>query len=399
MIQVHLLIEDAQEKQKIMEWLTDSFCSSFKVNDHQSFSANDIVLIEVRSLLDWVRIRRMKKTYNKIIIYPLLEQSMIKTAPLAAEFQLSSFFIKPVKRSAFHRQFKKLAQVNRTAAPDMHEDLFWRRLLKDEPANYSGFPQQLSQLPLIPNLVCVIQGFVSEPQREKEEGWEASSIIQNAFLKTLALIGCEAVFVPFHKHAALMFKIPTNIATPSFWKTGEEALLQTIAYLKDNYGIQLYIGAGSLAREVTQVRQSYENAKIARKTVAKHQLSLRYYDEIPTNISVQKSVDYIQEHYAESISMNDVAAMINFSPAYFSRLFKKETGHSFVSYLTIVRILRSICLLRQTDQAIEQIALDLGFNTPNYFSTIFKKEIGLTPSQYRATKEVLFSHNWSEDDF
>ena len=97
--------------------------------------------------------------------------------------------------------------------------------------------------------------------------------------------------------------------------------------------------------------------------------------------------------------MNEVAATINFSPTYFSRLFKKETGHSFVSYLTLIRILRSIWLLRRTDQTIEQIAMDLGFNTPNYFSSTFKKEIGLSPSQYRATKEILFSHNWSEDDF
>ena len=43
--------------------------------------------------------------------------------------------------------------------------------------------------------------------------------------------------------------------------------------------------------------------------------------------------------------------------------------------------------------------MDLGFNKPNYFSSTFKKEIDLSPSQYRATKEILFSHNWSEDDF
>ena len=78
---------------------------------------------------------------------------------------------------------------------------------------------------------------------------------------------------------------------------------------------------------------------------------------------------------------------------------KKETGHSFVSYLTLVRISRSIRLLRQNEQSIEQIAMEIGFNTPNYFSATFKKEIGLSPSQYRLTKEILFSHNWEDDDF
>ncbi|MGN1387481.1 MAG: helix-turn-helix transcriptional regulator [Bacillus sp. (in: firmicutes)] len=398
MIHVHLHIEDAQEKQKIQEWLTQSFFTSFIVNEEKSLSSNDIVLIEVKSLLDWVKIRRMKKLYNRIIIFPLLEQHMIKTAPLAVELQLSSFFIKPVKRNTFHRHFKRLAQMPVKTNQSYDAELFWRKILKGEYPSNTELSRQLPAM-TIPNLVCVMQGWISQPHREKEEGWEASSIIQNAIQKATALIGCEAVFVPFHKHAALLLKVPSEIVSPSFWKAGEEALLQTIQFLKEDYGIQLYIGAGSLAREVLHVKESYENAKVARRTVAKHQLSLRYFDEIPTNISVQKSVDYIQDHYTESISMNEVAAMVNFSPAYFSRMFKKETGHSFVSYVTLVRILRSIWLLRRTDQAIEQIAMDLGFNTPNYFSATFKKEIGLSPSQYRVTKEILFSHNGNEDDF
>ena len=398
---VHLHIEDAQEKLKIQEWLNHSFLTSFKVSEEKQLSSKDIVLIEVNSLLDWVKVCRMKKQYSGIIIFPLLNPSMIKTSPLAVELQLSSLFIKPVKRNLFYRNFKKIAQMHPQVEGKAYQDLFWRSVLKGDIESKTVLSQQLPAISStqVPNLVCVIQGFIQHPKRETEEGWEASSVVQQTFLKAMNLIGCEASFVPFHKHAALLLTIPSEIATPSFWKVGEEAILQTIEYLKEKYGIQLYIGVGSLAREPLHLRDSYENAKIARRIVAKHHLSLRYYDEIPTNISVQKSIDYIELHFAEGISMNEVAATINFSPTYFSRLFKKETGHSFVSYLTLVRILRSIWMLRQTNQAIEQIAMDLGFNTPNYFSSTFKKEIGLSPSQYRATKEILFSHNWSEDDF
>ena len=400
-IHVHLLIEDAQEKLKIQEWLNHSFFTSFKVNEEKPLSSHDIVLIEVNSLLDWVKVRRIKKQYNGITIFPLLDQAMIKTAPLAVELQLSSLFIKPVKHNNFHRKFKKIALMHSQADRKLDQDIFWRRALKGEIESESDTSQQFSTISSrkIPNLVCVIQGFIRDSECEKEEGWEASAVVQHAFLNAMAQIGCEAFFVPFHKHAALLLKLPTEIATPSFWKAGEDAILQTIEFLKENYGVQLYMGVGSLAREPLLLKESYENAKIARRTVAKHHLTLRYYDEIPVNISVQKSVDYIRDHFTESISMNEVATNINFSPTYFSRLFKKETGHSFVSYLTLVRILHSICLLRQTNQSIEQIAMDLGFNTPNYFSSTFKKEIGLSPSQYRATKEILFSHNWSEDDF
>lgn len=400
-IHVRLLIEDAQEKLKIKEWMNLSYFTSFKVDVEKPLSSQDIVLIEVNSLLDWVKVQRMKKQYLGITIFPLLDQSMIKTAPLAIELQLSSLFIKPIKRNSFLRTFKKLALEHLQSDCKSNCELFWRGILKGENKGVTDISQQLSEISStkIPNLVCVIQGFIRNPDSEKAGGWEASSVVQHAFLKEMSKIGCEASFVPFHKHLALLLKLPSGIATPSFWKVGENTILQTIEFLRESYGIQLYMGVGSLAHEPLYLKESYENAKIARRAVAKHHLSLRYYDEIPANISVQKSVDYIQEHFAESISMNEVAANINFSPTYFSRLFKKETGHSFVSYLTLTRILRSIFLLRQTNQAIEQIAMELGFNTPNYFSSTFKKEIGLSPSQYRATKEILFSHKWSEDDF
>ena len=406
---VQLFLEDVQEKAKIQEWLNHPTFHVFQISNKESVSPNDIVIIEINSLFDWKKVRRMKEQCESIIIFPLLAQSMIHTSPLALELQLPALFTKPLKRNVFFRHFKKIIslfsemgmeeEVNNMSG-ESFRDLFWRKVLKaevDEEDIANAY--SLISLAMVPNLICVIQGFVVKTNEEKQEDWEASSVVQKTFMKAMNEIDHEASFISFHKHAVLMLKVPFEVATPSFWKEGEQALLKAIEFLKENYGIHLYIGVGSIARELLQLKESYEHAKIARKSVAKHHLSLRYFDEIPTNISVQKSVDYIQAHFMDNLSMNEVAATINFSPTYFSRLFKKETGHSFVSYLTLIRILRSIWLLRRTNQTIEQIAMDLGFNTPNYFSSTFKKEIGLSPSQYRATKEILFSHNWSEDDF
>lgn len=407
---IHLLIDDIQEKEKIEMWLRHPSFQIFDIQTEKPIRSNDIVILEIKSLFDWIKIRRLKKQYSDLIIFPLLNQSMIQTSPIAVELQLPSLFIKPLKKNSFYRSVNKilalyseqsLDQASNHLESESFRAIFWRRVLKGEVTIESQMTQAFSLISsnVVPNVVCVIQGFVDSQVCQKTEGWEASAVVQQAFLKAFSEIGSEIYYVPFHKHAALLLKIPSEVASPSFWKAGKEAILKAEEYLNDNYGIQLYIGVGSIAREVLQLKESYENAKIARVSVAKHQLSLRYFDEIPTNISVQKSVDYIWAHYAENISMNEVATNINFSPAYFSRLFKKETGHSFVSYVTLVRILCSIRLLRKTNQSLEQIALDMGFNTPNYFSATFKKEIGLSPSQYRLTKEILFSHNWEEDDF
>lgn len=410
MFHIHLLIEDIQEKEKIEMWLRHPSFQIFHIQNEKPIRSNDIVVLEIKSLFDWIKIRRLKKQYSDIIIFPLLDQSMIQTSPMAVELQLPTLFIKPLKKNSFYRNIKKvltlfseqpLDQAPNHLQSESFRSILWRKVLKGEITSESQLSQAFTLMSSneVPNVVCVIQGFVRSQSCEKKEGWEASSVIQQAFMETFSDLGYEINYVPFHKHAALLLKIPSEIASPSFWKEGKNAILNAESFLKENYGIQLYIGVGSIAREVLQLKESFKNAKIARVSVAKHQLSLRYFDEIPTNISVQKSVDYIWGHYAEEISMNEVATKVNFSPTYFSRLFKKETGHSFVSYLTLVRILRSIKLLRQTNLSIEQIAMEIGFNTPNYFSATFKKEIDLSPSQYRLTKEILFSHNWEEDDF
>ncbi len=408
---IHLLIEDIEEKEKIQSWLQHPSLQIFQIQKHEEpIRSNDIVILEVHSLFDWLKIKRLKKQYSDIMIFPLLDPSLIHTSPIAVELQLPSLFIKPLNKNSFYRNIKKVIFLHTEQSLDQEINLlesdsfraiFWRRVLKGEITVESKISQAFSLIAsnVIPNVVCVIQGFVNSQSCQKTEGWEASAVVQQAFLEAFSEIKCEIYYVPFHKHAALLMKIPAKIASPSFWKEGEKAIIKAIKTLRENYGIQLYIGVGSIAREILQLKESYQNAKIAKVSVAKHHLSLRYFDEIPTNISVQKSVDYISGHYTEEISMNDVASKINFSPTYFSRLFKKETGHSFVSYLTLVRILRSIKLLRQNDQSIEQIAMEIGFNTPNYFSATFKKEIGLSPSQYRLTKEILFSHNWEDDDF
>lgn len=410
MFHIHLLIKDLQEKEKIELWLSHPNFQIFHIQHEQPIRANDIVILEVNSLLDWIKIRRLKKQYADLIIFPLLDRSLLQTSPIAMEIQLPSFFIKPLKKNSFYHNVKRILSLYSEQSSDKEitqlenesfKSIFWRRVLKGEITTELQLSQAFSLMSsaIVPNTVCVIQGLVNNEHDEKQKGWEASAVVQKAFLNAFSTIGHDVNYIPFHKHAALMLKIPSEIASPSFWQEGEGAIMEAITFLKEQYGIQLYIGVGSIAREILQLKESFEHAKIARVSVAKHQLSLRYFDEIPTNISVQKSVDYIRSHYAENISMNEVAMHINFSPTYFSRLFKKETGHSFVSYLTLVRILHSIRLLRQTNQSIEQISMDIGFNTPNYFSAIFKKEIGLSPSQYRLTKEILFSHNWQEDDF
>lgn len=107
-----------------------------------------------------------------------------------------------------------------------------------------------------------------------------------------------------------------------------------------------------------------------------------------TNVMTEKAKLYIDEHYAESdISVEQLCNYLNVSATYFSVMFKKETGMSFVSYLTKVRLEHAVELLNNTEDKSYIIAEKVGYTEPNYFSYVFKKQYGVSPSKYRTQKE------------
>lgn len=98
---------------------------------------------------------------------------------------------------------------------------------------------------------------------------------------------------------------------------------------------------------------------------------------------IQNAVGYLHEHFAEPLTLGDVAAAVSLSPSHFSRLFKLELGVTFVEYLNGLRIQHAKQLLRMTDLPVELVAEETGFRSAGYFSTLFRRVESLTPSAYR----------------
>lgn len=98
---------------------------------------------------------------------------------------------------------------------------------------------------------------------------------------------------------------------------------------------------------------------------------------------------YIEEHYKESdLSADSLCRCLNVSAAYFSTIFKREVGMSFVAYLTKIRLEHALEHLRTTEDKTYIIASRVGYMEPNYFSYVFKKQYGISPSKYRAEMSV-----------
>ena len=104
----------------------------------------------------------------------------------------------------------------------------------------------------------------------------------------------------------------------------------------------------------------------------------RYHDVI------KEAVSYINEHYSDDeLSLNTLAARVNFSPNHLSAIFKQETGQPFIKYLTDFRMDAAKELLSSTSKKSNEIGVLVGYKDPHYFSYLFKKTQGVTPTQYR----------------
>lgn len=101
------------------------------------------------------------------------------------------------------------------------------------------------------------------------------------------------------------------------------------------------------------------------------------------NQMIVKGRGYIQDNYSRDISLDDVARYLNLSPYYFSKLFKAETGITFMDYLTDLRMARAQELLKDESLSIKEVCAEVGYSDPNYFSRSFKKNVGVTPTVYR----------------
>ncbi len=96
-----------------------------------------------------------------------------------------------------------------------------------------------------------------------------------------------------------------------------------------------------------------------------------------------KTIKYINDHYAEKLTVYDIAKAQNYSPSYLRSIFVKHGGKTVMEHLNTVRLTHGAYLLKHTDLSVIDIAFGCGFEDSNYFSTAFKKHFGMPPTKYR----------------
>ncbi len=92
---------------------------------------------------------------------------------------------------------------------------------------------------------------------------------------------------------------------------------------------------------------------------------------------------YIRENYMYDLSMQDVARMMNYSEAYFCKLFKQCFNRNFTSYLTEYRVEEAKKMLAEPTVNVKEIGKAVGYSDSNYFAKVFKRISGQSPTEYR----------------
>ncbi len=106
---------------------------------------------------------------------------------------------------------------------------------------------------------------------------------------------------------------------------------------------------------------------------------------------IDSAVRLIKSHYIQGISIEEAAAGLKISAGHLSRIFKQETGYTFVDYLMYIRIRRAIELLRDPTIKVYEVADLVGYSDARYFGQVFKKITGLTPREFKAGEKTAAS--------
>ncbi|MFE6798482.1 response regulator transcription factor [Paenibacillus chitinolyticus] len=189
-------------------------------------------------------------------------------------------------------------------------------------------------------------------------------------------------------------------------------------YVSGRLGRRVTVGAGRAHHGLTGLRRSYAEA-CAAAINADESAFVRVYDGEPagdgppilagnaaaghgvpgelelaaqrllsereerTTSVLKEAKDWIDGHFVEEITLEQAAERVHLSPHYFSKMFKRHMGATFIDYVTRLRIERAKELMRNEELSLKEVCFEVGYKDPNYFSRVFRKVTGISPTEYR----------------
>lgn len=146
----------------------------------------------------------------------------------------------------------------------------------------------------------------------------------------------------------------------------------------------------AISNIVAQIKKKKQVQKISDNFNEGDQSKIKFFQEqiLENEVNskafyIQEAINYLKVHYQEEINIKDVAGILQISEGYLSRLFRTEINHTFVDYLTNLRIKKAMELLKDKTIKVYEVSSLVGYSDSRYFSVLFKKYVGVTPTEFR----------------
>ena len=214
--------------------------------------------------------------------------------------------------------------------------------------------------------------------------------IQPRILHTIALAGTK----PYHSetyvfHLNYLGANATDICSTRY----------LLPLLNEEFSLPCYIPSSHPAYDAlktvfTQISQLYEQTPMGYELAIKscllqvvflllpYGVSTRNQDTDSASEKLKTVLDYIHLHYAESLSIKELAAQCYFSEYYFMRFFKKHMHMTVIEYLNNLRMEKAVERFEQGNTSILEVSMSVGFHSLSYFHKLFREKFSMTPKQF-----------------
>lgn len=167
--------------------------------------------------------------------------------------------------------------------------------------------------------------------------------------------------------------------------------------MMDNFmELYVFVGISGVHRDIEELPDAFEEARFAlnHSRLEKSEKLNFYTDDMKNDrmpvVSfdakqelIGKSIEYIEKHFQEQMSVSDISRALGTSASYLSRVFKESTGETIIRTISNKRVEKAKEYLTETDYKVYEVADILGFENTTYFSRFFKKHTGSSPKEYK----------------
>lgn len=355
--------------------------------------------------------------YAKEAVSLGVKEYIVKPAPREEIMQLLQRLVEELerekqKRAAELRLQDRVSQL----LPLAESELAMSLMLDPRPDREEGLAPDWLEFPLDWGLAIV----AAFPQGAEANGRK----LYETFRGLASAFGQSVTSSVIERHLAIFLRKPPELQAADWARSVRRYAVQLPEFARNRLGLSVSCGIGTLREGSAGWHRSYYEAVFASTFTSPGETAVLFEDlkseerlqyekeqeqgeggdaspaeqrayvlaamarirkerEEETTSLMDKAKTYIKANYTEELSLEKAADYVHLNAYYFSKIFKQQTGETFIDYLTSLRIGKAKELIAQGGYSLKEICYMAGYNDPNYFSRVFKKVTGVTPTEYR----------------